>query len=72
MQTQSAVNKFIGDLNAGMTIGTDNTTCRKYGVNDVRDLARKAKRKGFDPKRDYKRVISRGHSVRVVEYSKGW
>jgi len=52
MQTQSAVNKFIGDLNAGMTIGTDNTTCRKYGVNDVRDLARKAKRKGFDPKRD--------------------
>jgi len=72
MQQHSAVERFINDLNAGLIIGTDNNTCRKYGVNDVRDLARKAKRKGFDPKRDYEQVKSRGHSVRVVKYSKGW
>lgn len=65
----SSAQDFIADLKRGIIIGTDNETCKRYGTNDMRDLARKAKGMGYNPKRTYERVIVRGHSTRVVKYS---
>ncbi len=53
---------------SGAKVGTDNTTCRQVGTNDVRDIARKLRNRGMPVLDEWITVKSFGRPVRCKRY----
>lgn len=64
----SAVNQMLSDLENGHTIGTDNATASRYGVNKVPDVIYKLRRKGISIETVDKLIMKNGKPKKVAEY----
>lgn len=69
MKHKTASERMLDYLKRGIKVGTDNSWCRKLGTNQVPDVARKLRNKGYEIISERKRVINNGISTLVVEYS---
>ncbi len=53
---------------SGAKVGTDNSSCRLIGTNQVPDIARKLRNKGIEVSDEEVKVIRFGRAVRCKRY----
>lgn len=66
----NAADLMLKDLQAGKAVKTDNITCLRFGSNQIPDLARKLRNKGYPVQSNYARVKKgNGTVTRVAVYT---